>query len=211
MLTEISFIFFLVSFNPQSELKESFRTKEILDLSYGVSIGIASSALISTVDLRLRNEIVNENTKKLGKILSIPGEAWFLLPLCILGYTSGALLRSPQTRIIFLRSLVTLGITTSVVQILKFLGRYRTYQSPENQWRFSPLGLEDWRRSFPSGHSQASASVYFTISNICKNKVCKYAIISIPFIVATGRVLADEHWLSDTVGGIIIGGSFEIF
>jgi membrane-associated phospholipid phosphatase len=34
---------------------------------------------------------------------------------------------------------------------------------------------------------------------------------SLPFIVGAGRILVNDHWLSDVAGGIIIGFSFEVF
>lgn len=196
----------------KQDLKESFNINELKDLFYGVPLGIMAGALISPLDTVLREEIQGKDSAKIGKILSIPGDGLFIVPLVASGYIAGVMLKNQNIRTTFLRSMISLGLTTITTQVLKFAGRYRPYKSPENQWKFSPLGLESWRRSFPSGHSQASASVYFTMTKLCNNdKVCKAFFISVPFVVAFGRILSDNHWLSDTVGGIIIGGSFEIF
>lgn len=202
---------FIIAFSLYQDIKESFDINELKDLSYGIPIGTVSGALISPLDNIIREWIQGKDSEKIGKILSIPGEGIFVVPLCISGYIGGVALKNQRIRIAFLRAGISLGLTTIAVQILKFIGRHRPYDSPENQWKFSPPGIEDRKRSFPSGHSQASAAVYFTLSGICKDKICKAFFISIPPIVAFGRVLSNNHWPSDTVGGIIIGGSFELF
>jgi membrane-associated phospholipid phosphatase len=74
------------------------------------------------------------------------------------------------------------------------------------------LRFENRWRSFPSGHSQASSSVYFTVAkDVCESKLCSAVFYSLPFIVGAGRILVNDHWLSDVAGGIIIGFSFEVF
>lgn len=202
---------FLIAFSLSQDIKESLDINELKDLSYGIPIGTLSGAIISPLDNIIREWVQGKDSEKMGKILSIPGEGIFVVPLCISGYIGGIVLKNQRIRTTFLRASISLGLTTISVQILKFIGRHRPYDSPENQWKFSPPGIENRTRSFPSGHSQASASVYFTLSRICEDMICKAFFISVPFVVAFGRVASNNHWASDTVGGIIIGSSFELF
>lgn len=191
------------------DIKQNFELKEIENFAYSVPLAVGVSLLISPADIYIQKNIKSEDLRKIGEILSLPGDGLFLVPLSISGYF--IFRNSPKLRKTFIRTLISLGITSAIVQIIKFSGRLRPYASPNNQWRFSPLSLSTRARSFPSGHSQASAAVYLELAESCSNSMCRAFFFSIPVIVSFGRILSNQHWFSDTIGGLIIGASFEIF
>ncbi len=222
----------LFSFSPFSALCESYTScnlvstlKEDLDqinfhdvkkLFPGVLIGITVSLPFFLVDKYFVEKYVedteqNSSTVKLGEILSLPGYGLFIIPVALLGYSYGYLSSNDRLRRGFFRSSFNTITHAIVVQILKFSGRARPYRNL-GSFYFEPLGLRSENRSFPSAHSQSASSFYFTLGQeICDSILCKGILFSIPPIVALGRVLAKEHWVSDVVAGIIIGASFHIF
>jgi len=193
------------------DIKDDINSREWENLAFGTISGIIISLPVSLLDRTVKDKINSETAKKIGEIMSIPGEGLFLVPGIIVGYTLSYLFDDEKTRRAFLRSFINLGTTSAVIQILKFSGRKRPKYS-ESQYAFSFPGINDSSRSFPSGHAGASSAVYITLGkNACETNLCRIFLFSIPIVVSAGRIMAQDHWLSDTVGGLTIGASFEIF
>jgi len=58
--------------------------------------------------------------------------------------------------------------------------------------------------SFPSGHTQAAASMYWGIGAQMKNKPIKIACIVLPILVAFSRMYLGVHTLLDVVASLVI-------
>lgn len=102
----------------------------------------------------------------------------------------------------FFFALIGSGI---LVHIVKFtFGRQRPHMSPDfNPWVFHPLNI-DWNyHSFASGHSQ----VMFTVATFLSLGLpkWKWVFISVATIFAFTRVIIHDHFLSDIIGGAVIG------
>lgn len=202
-----------VSATPSFEMKYGIGIEELHELGFGVGIGVIVAASASILDKPINDLSKRLQLDELGEILSLPGDVYFILPFTIAGYASGIIFKDDKLKLIFLRAGISLALTTATVQLIKFSGRFRPYASSSGSpYNFSFLGLRNYNRSFPSGHSQASAAVYITIgNNICESTLCKIPFLTLPFLVGIGRILAQDHWFSDVLGGIIIGSCFELF
>lgn len=205
--------FLIVSQSATSAFQLSAYEEESFESALAVGLGLVASASVSVLDKPINDLSKELKLNELGEILSLPGDGYFILPFTLAGYLSGVLFKDDKLEFGFLQAGISLAFTTTIVQIIKFSGRLRPYASPsESPYKFSFPGLKSYNRSFPSGHSQASASVYITVgNNICKSVFCKVSFFTLPFIVAAGRILTQDHWFSDVVGGIIIGSSFQLF
>ncbi len=177
----------------------------------GIVIGIGAGIISSLIDDELKNFSEKINAKVLGKIMSFPGDGIIITPLVLGGYIFGVISENQKLKSAFLKSMSNLLFSTIAVQILKFSGRERP-SAADFQYDFSFPGIKSKFRSFPSGHAQASSAVYFTLGkHLCENKLCSIILFSVPPIVSFGRILENSHWLSDTISGMIIGVSFELF
>jgi len=65
--------------------------------------------------------------------------------------------------------------------------------------------------SFPSGHSQNSASLYSTLSKIAKKKWLTIVCIVLIVIVPLSRVYLGVHFPVDVIAGVILGVLTSIF
>jgi membrane-associated phospholipid phosphatase len=189
------------------------KKKEFPKVIIGTTVALTAAIPLSLADQYVRNLVLSSynKTKDVGEVMSFLGERIFLVPFSFAGYIFGLVSDNEKVRLGFMRAIYNLAFTTFIVQSLKFSGRERPAWA-EYQYSFYPLRFEDRWRSFPSGHSQASSSVYFTVAkDVCESKLCSAVFYSLPFIVGAGRILVNDHWLSDVAGGIIIGFSFEVF
>lgn len=187
------------------------KSNEIHKVFIGVSIGTGAGIIFSLADNKMKEISEKINAKNIGEIMSLPGDGIILTPFVLGGYIFGIVSDNEKIRKAFIRSISNLIFSTLIVQTLKFSGRTRPYAS-DFQYDFRFPGIENKYRSFPSGHAQASSSVYFTLRKyLCETRLCSAVMFSIPLLVSLGRILANDHWLSDTASGMIIGSSFEIF
>lgn len=59
--------------------------------------------------------------------------------------------------------------------------------------------------SFPSGHSQASGSLFYGLKNIFRQRWLFYTLIAILILVPLSRMYLGQHFLTDVLVGSIIG------
>ena len=72
--------------------------------------------------------------------------------------------------------------------------------------------------SYPSGHSLSAAAIYLTmaltINQLTSNTIIRRLTFGIAvaliFLVATSRIYLGVHFLSDVIGGVLIGASLAI-
>lgn len=129
-----------------------------------------------------------------SEVMNQVGGSWiaiYLIPLAILT----ALLIARRWRAgVFL--VVSLLVSVSVVQLLKSLfGRAR----PEEMLVISDFG------SFPSGHT-ANAATMATIAMLLLPRMWVLLVgVLWTIAMAFSRTLLSVHWLSDTIGGMLVG------
>jgi undecaprenyl-diphosphatase len=72
--------------------------------------------------------------------------------------------------------------------------------------------------SFPSTHTMVVATIFLlaiiNLKNYVKNKTLRVALcvimLALIAAVAVGRVLANKHWTSDVIGGLIFATAFSV-
>lgn len=127
-------------------------------------------------------------------VMSFLGGGWFGILLVPLG---GAivlfLLRRPWSAAFFL---VAQAASAGVVQVLKqVLGRAR----PEDILIFSDFG------SFPSGHTAGAATLAVATAVVVGRRWVVAVGVVWVVLMAFTRTYLHAHWLSDTVGGALLG------
>lgn len=106
-----------------------------------------------------------------------------------------------KTRVIGGEGLIALGISQSIVNIIKrALERERPYKILENINTFG-INLKDY--SFPSGHTTAG----FTIATILSLNIPSFSILFylIAITIGISRMYLGVHYPTDVIAGIILG------
>jgi len=126
--------------------------------------------------------------------LNVVGGGWvatLLVPLLILGMLV-ALRRWRATVYAAVTFLVSVGLTQLIKEIF---GRAR----PEDLLVPSDFG------SFPSGHTANAATIAVVLIVIFRRRWVAIAGIVWTLAMALSRTILSVHWLTDTVGGMLIG------
>lgn len=167
----------------------------VLAASLGLIITLRASS--NVVDEEWMGEIVEHRSQLWdvpAYVMSFIGGGWFGVFLVPIGIAVVfALLRRKWAAIYFLvASIVSAGL----VQLLKkTLGRSR----PEEILIHADFG------SFPSGHVANAATIAMTLAFILRHLWVWIAGAAYVVLMALSRTYLGAHWLSDTVGGALLG------
>lgn len=172
----------------------------VLAASLGLIITLRASS--NLVDAEWMGEIVEHRSplwEVPALVMSFIGGGWFgvfVLPLGIALVL--ALLRRRWAAIYFL---VASAVSAGVVQLLKkTLGRAR----PQEILISADFG------SFPSGHVANAATVAVALAVILARTWVWFAGAAWVILMALARTYLGAHWLSDTIGGALLGAGVAI-
>lgn len=164
---------------------------------------MGSLNLLEKIDYKISHFIQDHiRNEKLGWVLSRVnrGEVFFIILILILWN----FFSSDASKII--RSLMTCGVFAfitdrSVLIIKKIISRKRPLISVSGNKDKNP----DMRHSFPSAHAANSMVVVLVLIYGFEQS---FAMLIFPFFAGIGRLLTLHHYLSDVIGGWIIGVFF---
>jgi undecaprenyl-diphosphatase len=118
----------------------------------------------------------------------IASALWFLLPYA-------------DVKRVVLHCAVAIGVSLAIYYPIKFGGRrLRPY---DNGWDVKPLVPPLDKYSFPSGHTMNNLAVALTLASFFPSLLLP--AICIPILLGTLRVLFGVHYLSDIIGGSLLG------
>lgn len=131
------------------------------------------------------------------------GQGWRLATLSILLLVWAWAFEKPTIKIVAIQSLIAHGIAALLANGLKHLiGRPRPKFIHSGDWQMT-LSWTSGLDSFPSGHSAAS----FAVATVLAKRFPLFGplCVAVAFFVALSRVLRGSHFLTDVLGGAVIG------
>ena len=73
-------------------------------------------------------------------------------------------------------------------------------------------GVENYYyNSFPSGHTTAAFSTFFCLALITENRLLKFLMFVLAFLIGFSRVYLSQHFLNDVYAGSLIGTTASLF
>jgi len=98
------------------------------------------------------------------------------------------------------------GLSVLLTGVLKVaVGRERPNVQGNNATAFSPGTFSDVQTSFPSGHTALAFSMAAVLEDTDLPIYVKATSFALAGVTAWARVHDDQHWVSDTVAGALIG------
>ena len=148
-----------------------------------------------------RNSLVD----KITHIDNYYGNYKYMISVPVLVYAGGFLSDNSDiqntglklTQAVFYSGLIT-------VFIKELAGRSRPYLN-EGKNHFKPFSFSEDRRSFFSGHSSTTFAFSTVMANEVDNLAWKIFWYGAAGTVAGSRIYHDQHWLSDTIAGALVG------
>jgi len=133
--------------------------------------------------------------RAIAAVLAHSGDSWFWgLGLLVVAFTG-----SPGARVVSLRTLAAIAALAAVVLAIKLLIRRRR---PEGEW--GAIYRTTDPHSFPSGHAARAVLLAVLASGWGPPWLAIVLAVWAP-LVAVSRVAMGLHYLSDVVGGAILG------
>jgi membrane-associated phospholipid phosphatase len=191
--------------------KYDSRHERELALAAGALIAAAGLAVLAVkldgapptaLDSRIQRGVLRSTTKrgrKLGRIISRPGYPAIYFPATAL----------------LIAALRRRGARGSDALIIASLGGWATHRFIKlfaNRRRpRSMKGRANELEAFPSGHTTASTAIAMTAAYVLARQRLVPLPVAIaigglvPATIGAGRVLSDEHWATDVIGGWIGG------
>lgn len=120
----------------------------------------------------------------------IAAALWYALPF-------------PEVKRVVLHCALAIGISLSIYLPVKFLGRRR--RPYDNGWDVTPLVPPLDKYSFPSGHTMNNLAVALTLASHLHALLIPALLV--PLLLGTLRVRFGVHYLSDILGGGLLGGA----
>lgn len=131
------------------------------------------------------------------------GDGWRLVALSTLLLLGAWTFEKPTIKFVAIQSLIAHGIAALLANGLKHLiARPRPKFTHSGDWQMT-LSLASGLDSFPSGHSTAS----FAVATVLAKQFPFFGplCIAIALFVALSRILRGAHFLTDVVGGAVLG------
>lgn len=131
------------------------------------------------------------------------GQGWRLAALSLLLLLGAWAFEKPALKLVAIQSLIAHGIAALLANGLKHLiGRPRPKFTHSGDWQMT-VSLASGLDSFPSGHSTASFAVATVLTK--QFPLLGPLCIAIALFVALSRILRGSHFLTDVVGGAVLG------
>lgn len=169
---------------------------------------LAGITAVTTTDKGIKNfsqQIRSEGTEKVSWGLEKLGNGSSMLML--LGGTYGAslLIKDQKLKVTTLTAIEGLAVAGVLTTIGKYaLHRQRPYEA-DHQYQFSGPGAKGGV-SFPSGHTGTIFAVATVFAESYKDtKIVPIVAYSVATLAGLSRVHDNKHWLSDVLGGAVLG------
>ncbi|MFI5253801.1 MAG: phosphatase PAP2 family protein [Bacteroidota bacterium] len=169
---------------------------------------IGGTILLMTTDENARNLALRNQSNfndAVSQVGNAYGNALYIAPITVTIYMGGLLLKNEEVRETGLHLVEALGFAGAATSIGKILlGRSRPY-TEDGPHKFRPITTATEYTSLPSGHSTVAFAVSSVLSEKIKNPYATVGLYSLASITALSRVYNDQHWLSDTFLGAVVG------
>jgi membrane-associated phospholipid phosphatase len=170
-------------------------------------VGFLAGAVLADHGFRA---IVQDHRGVMGDDMASVGNAFgnplFMVPVLGLTFAGGTLAHASgvaQAAWHAGRAMLVAGAFTQALKI--GVGRARPEFSGNDIDTFTPFTLSDNHNSFPSGHTAVAFSIAAALAEDVHGKWGRRLLYAGATVTAFARVNNDKHWLSDVVGGAMLG------
>ena len=187
--------------------------KERADLAFWISLvafvllsAAAGAGLLYPLDVRVLRAAQSRTSEILdtaGVVFSVPGAADYS-GAAVLVLAAGLFLagqRSLAWRI--LAAFVATGLLELAMKM--WLPQVPVPAEAARSTDPSLVPAVDYRYPYPSGHMLRSVILFGAVFLLWPNRLLRAAILVVLLGVAAGRVYLGVHWVSDVVGGALLG------
>jgi hypothetical protein len=169
---------------------------------------VMSTAILLNADGPVRNGMRHQHSSMNDRLASIGntyGDGLYGFALATGLYAGGFIIRHDEVRKTGLILIESLAFATAISTAGKYIISRSRPTAEEGTARFSGFRTDYAHTSFPSAH----ATVAFTISSVLAERfdqpILTIGLYSLATLTSLSRVYKDQHWLSDTFTGAVLG------
>jgi len=165
--------------------------------------GLGAVGLAATLDDNLAGQWShgNDGLAEVGNVYAFAAPAAALLYYGVRGSRGDA--AAANTAWAVGESALFTFVANGAVKVV--VGRERPNRSGDNEDTFHPFSFDDNHQSFPSFHTGLAFSTAAVLQDSDLPTAAKVAAYGLAGLTAWSRLHDDDHWLSDTVAGGLLG------
>ncbi|MFH0988804.1 MAG: phosphatase PAP2 family protein [bacterium] len=186
-------------------------TTDWLEFSGVAGIIVASSLLDQTVHERVRSAGGDGFNGNVWDLPTLYGTLGTGASLSFGTYATGLLTSNDELRVtgaMMGESVLLAGATTWIVKYVA--GRSRPFMN-QGAGEFSVFQSSYNRQSFPSGHTTIAFALSTVLAERIDTPLARFSLYSLAALTGCARMVNNQHWFSDVLGGAAIGTAAALF
>ena len=171
---------------------------------------IAGTAVLFPLDESIRS-FAQRNHSRLGDDVfgaaRVYGNVGVGIGVSAVFYVGGIITENnglKETGFMMLESLAIAGLTTSVIK--SALGRSRPYTG-EGPYKYRGFQFKAGTTALPSGHTTVAFALSSVLASRVDGSIAPFILYGAAILTGLSRVYHDDHWMSDSYLGAVVGTS----
>lgn len=170
---------------------------------------VAGLAMISTQDLKgkeFSQSLRNDTTEKISHGLEKVGNGAPALAALGATYVTSLLIKDEKLKNVSLTAVESMAIAAVLTTLGKQMFHRERPYSTTSQYNFHGPALTTKNLSFPSGHTGSAFAIATVFAEAYgDSKIAPLLAYSAATLAGLSRIHDNKHWISDVVGGAILG------
>ena len=175
--------------------------------TFGIEAGVTGA--LFPLDNTVRDFVHDNKTASLddglNTVRTITGDGAYFFAASAAIFGSGLIVQNEKLADSGFLAFESVGYAGALEEGIKFVTGRKRPNSAGNQYQFQGPGSHSFNSSFVSGESTVAFAFASSVSEVWHNPWVTWPLYAFAGAVGAQRITDNKHWLSDVVGGALLG------